>query len=530
MYSVSNQMPMDNYQVVSPAENQTNFLAGQTIRFVIPRNIGFWDPHTSYMRLQVAVENMNYKMCFVDDITSLIDMIRVSHQGTTILETTNYNTLCKFMKDYSQSLSIKQKNAVEDGSCDYIVQSVDYAAQDWNAPRNGSKTITSGCLHGQSLNADASVSLAASAKDCKFNVAMNGVGLFDMPQLCPSIVIGDILVEIRLVQQNADALKVLPSTKAYQKCTALVNAGTTVTLQPHEFVGFTNLADSPFAIGMRFLTITAAGGGAVNAQGGAHTITALAQDNATGNITITTGDAFNANEAGDEFIILSTGNDQVEAVAANTRFVVKRADMMLNVVRPPQEYVESMTRKVLTEGLEIDINAYTAYQATLQSAIKAQTVEIPSFVARAKSVFTIPRVQNAPALTNNGATDANYNGQYQNLKNYRWQIGTRYVPNQPIELDQFLGNLHFSAQHIVELEKALVAANIPVRSLLKAKQNFVCGRALAKHGGSVNLDAGMRLYLEYNDVTQPTVPLDVVSFVNHINRIVIGQNGLTVLG
>ncbi len=528
MYSVSNQMPMENYSIVSPAENQTNFLAGQTIRFNIPRQIGFWDPHTSYLRLQVAAENMNYKMCFVDDITSLIDMIRVSHQGTTILETTNYNTLCKFMKDYSQSLSIKQKNATHDGSCDYIVQSVAGGA-DWNPPVNGSKTVSSGCLNGQSLNGLADVSLAASAKDCKFNLPMSGIGLFDMPQLCPSIVIGDILVEVRLVQQDVNALKVLPSTKAYQKVsTPFTQADLTCVIEPHEFVGYTCLADSPFAIGMEFNTI-AAGGGAISV-GARHPITALAQDNDTGNITITFTTAIDATEAGDELIVLMRGNNGLAAVSADTRFVVKRADLMINVVRPPQEYVESMTRKVLTEGLEIDINAYTAYQATVQAAIKAQTVEIPSFVARAKSVFTIPRLQNAPAYTNNGNTDANYNGQFKDLKNYRWQIGTRYVPNQPIELDQFLGNLHFSAQHIVELEKSLVAAKIPVRSLLKAKQNFVCGRALAKHGGSVNLDAGMRLYLEYNEATSPDVPLDVVSFVNHINRIVIGQNGLTVLG
>ena len=528
MYSVSNQMPMDNYEIVQPAENQTNFLAGQTIRFNIPRNVGFWDPHTSYLRLQVAVENMNYKMCFVDDVTSLIDMIRVSHQGTTILETTNYNTLCKFMKDYSESLSVKQKNAVHNGSVDYVVQSVGGGA-DWGPPTNGSKTVTSGCLHGQGLNANASVSLAASAKDCKFNLPMNGIGLFDMPQLCPSIVIGDILVEIRLVQQNTHALKVLPATKAYQKVSANLTQGDlTCTIEPHEFVGFTCLADSPFAIGMEFNVIDA-GGGAIVA-GARHPITGLAQDNDTGNITITFTTAIDANEAGKNLIVLMRGNDGLAAVNADTRFVVKRADLMLRVVRPPQEYVESMTRKVLTEGLEIDINAYTAYQATLQAAIKAQTVEIPSFVARAKSVFTIPRVQNAPAYSNNGDNDANYNGQYKALKNYRWQIGTRYVPNQPIELDQFLGGLHFSAQHIVELEKALVAAGIPVRSLLKAKQNFICGRALAKHGGSVNLDAGLRLYLEYNAVTDPDVPLDVVSFVNHINRIVIGQNGLTVLG
>lgn len=527
MYSVSNQMPLQNYQIVSPADNQTNFLAGQVIRFTIPRSIGFWDPHTSYLRLQVAVENMNYKMCFVDSVNSLIEMVRVSQNGQTILETTNYNTLQKFLKDYQESLSIKQKNAVEDGSCDYIVQSIAGGA-DWIPPANGPKTVTSAAALGQSLNADASVSIAASAKDCKYNLPLDGVGLFQMKQLCPSIILGDLLVEIRLVSQDTDALKVLPSTKAYQKISAPATQGDlTVTLQPHEFVGFTCLADSPFAIGQGIQFIDN-GGGAIVA-GANHPITALAQDNDTGNITITFTTAVDANEATKQLIVIMKGADDLVAVAEDTRFVVKRADLMLQVVRPPAQYIQAMTQKVLTEGLEIDIDCYTAYQATVQPAIKAQTVEIPSFVSRAKSVITIPRLQNAPKYTNNGATDANYAGQYKSLKNYRWQVGTQYYPNQPVDLSQFLGGLHFSGQHIVELEKALIQADVPVRSLLKTKQNFVCARALAKHGATVNLDAGLRLYLEYNDPTDPDVALDVVSFVKHINRLVIGEQGLVVL-
>ena len=64
MYEPSNNMPLNSYQVVSPADNQTNFLAGQTIRLTIPRSSGFFDPHTSNLRLDVAVENMNYKITY----------------------------------------------------------------------------------------------------------------------------------------------------------------------------------------------------------------------------------------------------------------------------------------------------------------------------------------------------------------------------------------------------------------------------------------------------------------------------------
>jgi hypothetical protein len=530
MYSVSNQMPLQNYQIVSPSENQTNFLAGQVIRFTIPRNIGFWDPHTSYLRLQVAAENMNYKVCFLDSINSIIEMVRVSQNGTTILETTNYNTLTKFLKDYSESLSLKQKNAVADGSCDYIVQATGAGGTGWNPSEaiNGPRTVTSGCLYGQGLNADASVSIDDSAKDCKFNLPLDGVGLFDMPQLCPSIILGDLLVEIRLVQQNADGLKVLPATSVYNKIKAAsIGTGTTnLVIEPHEFNGFTNLADSPYAINqtIRFLDANKD-----VLTGADHLITALSQDNDTGEITITFGTPTDATEDPSNLVVITKGTDGNEAVKVDTRFVVKRSDLMLNVVRPPAQYIESMTRKVLSEGLEIDLNVFTAYQATLQSAIKAQTVEIPSFVSRAKSVFTIPRIQNSPTLTINGATNADVQGQYKSLKNYRWQVGTTYYPNQPIELDQLLGGLHFSQQHIVELEKALIQGDIPVRSLLKTKQNFVVARALAKHGSTVNLDAGLRVYLEYNATTDPDAPLDVVSFVKHINRIVVGEQGVAVL-
>ena len=528
MYKVSNQMPLQNYEIISPADNQTNFLAGQVIRFTIPRSIGFWDAHNSNLRLEVAVENMNYKMAFVDSVSSLIDMIRVSQNGTTILETTNYATLNKLIKDYTESLSLKQRRAVQDGAVDYIVQYDPGVGTGWNPPNNGAKTVTNGCLHGQSLNADASTGIAASAKNCKFELNLEGIGIMNLKELVPSIVLGDLLIEIRLVAQNEDALKVLPSTKSVVKIKAAsIGTGTTqLVIEPKEFIGFTCLADSPYAIGqiIRFVDNTPD-----VLTGADHPITALSQDNDNGEITITFGTATDATEDPAKLFVITKGTNAAEAVTLDTRFVVKRADLQLRVVRPPAQYIEAMTKKVVSEGLEIDIPVYTAYQATVQPAIKQQTIEIPSFVSRAQSVLSCPRVQNAPAFTNNGATDRNLNGQYKNLKNYRWQIGETYYPNVPVELDQFLGGLHFSAQHIVELEKALNASQLPVRSLLKTKQNFVLGRALAKHGASVNLDAGLRIYLEYNDVTNPDVPLDVVSFVRHINRIVVGEQGLTVL-
>jgi hypothetical protein len=81
----------------------------------------------------------------------------------------------------------------------------------------------------------------------------------------------------------------------------------------------------------------------------------------------------------------------------------------------------------------------------------------------------------------------------------------------------------------VELEKALRAASIPLRNLKKAKQNFVVPRCLAKYGSTVNLEKGLRVYLQYDGVVNPVQDLDVVTFVNHINRVMITPAGIQVL-
>mgnify|MGYP003647000117 FL=1 len=535
MYAPSQNMPLNTYQVVSPADNQTNFLAGQTIRLTIPRSTGFFDPHTSNLRIQVAVENMNYKMAFAQScgVASLIDMVRVSVGGQIISETTEYATLKKLFVDYTESLSISQRRATQTGQHDYVLQTENVAGTGWKPSQAnvGPLSVTSGAILGQALNGDASVSIAASAKDCKFLMTLDGVGLFEMLQVVPCVAIGDILVEIRLVQNNSDALKVLPATAIAQNVEAITDTDLTVILDPNAnngFLGFTNASNSPYAVGMEIKVLDAAGD--VVAGANPHILTGIAQDNDTGKITLTfTGAMDGAEAGGDNRIVIVKGTDTNEAVATNTRFVVKRTDLLLNVVRPPPQYIEGIMGKV-NEGMVIDLNAYTTYRATLQSNIKAQTVEIPCFVSRARAVFSVSRKQDKAVLTIDNATDRDLNGQYEGLSNYRWQVGTVYYPNQPVQLDQMLGGLHFSAQHIVELEKAMVSAQLPVRSLLKTKQNFVVGRALAKHGASVNLNAtGLRWYAEYNLTTQPTEALDVVSFVNHTTRVIITPQGVQVM-
>tara|TARA_R110001592_G_scaffold203737_1_gene453628 strand:+ start:159 stop:1778 length:1620 start_codon:yes stop_codon:yes gene_type:complete len=538
MYKPSPNMPLNSFQVVSPCENQTNFRAGQIIRFVIPRSIGYWDPHTSRVQFEVQTENNNFKMCFAHQCgaASLIDMVRVSQNGIVLSETTEYATLANLFSTYSDSISIKQRNSTQNGARDLVlgpnlgdgtVFPNRATTQPWGA-LNRHQT-TSGAVLGQILNGDGSVGMDRTSK--KYQLEMRGIGLFELLNAVPSIAIGDILIEIRLVNFNKSALMVHPATRVPQVSATPVTSGV-ITLTP-PFNGFSNLADSPYVVGMVMNVLGDNGEAVVGST--IQVINSLAQNDDTGVITITCAGNLTAAAAGSSCII-NAGNNGAGDTNLNdaTGFIVSRASLLLQVVSPPQQYVMETANKVSQDGLVLDLNTYTTYRTSITAGINQVTCDIPAMMSRARGILSCPRLNNGVGEFSTYAPDnrnkSNILGQYQQLLRYRTQIGELYYPNQPVQLDQMIKQsiTHFSSQHIVELEKCLNACKIPLRSLLSTKQNFIIPRVLAKYGASVNLEKGIRLYLEYDGVGT-TDPLDVVTFVNHINRVMIGPNGLEVL-
>tara|TARA_Y100000310_G_C20674045_1_gene811874 strand:- start:1068 stop:2642 length:1575 start_codon:yes stop_codon:yes gene_type:complete len=523
MYKPSNNMPLNSFQVVSPCDNQTDFQAGQVIRFLIPKSIGFFDPHTSRVQFEVQVQDNNYKMCFASDsgVVSLIDMIRISQNGQVLEEITDYSTLNNVLHHYSDSLSIRQRKAVQNGAVDYYIDAT-----------NGSKTDTNFVLNGEPMNGDVSSDGTETNKSNKYQFELDCVGLFNLLSVVPSVALGDLLIEMRLVNTNQDALKIYPPTiKNPVLSTNFATGTSTVVLRPPFNVntngnGFNNLSDAPFGIDMRIRACDADGTNVVAID---RRITALAEDDTTGAITITMTPATDASENAKPSFTIYKGNDNLQAVLATTKFVVKKAELLLQVVRPPAQYVEALASKI-NEGMVLDLQTWTSYRNTLHTAVKNQTIDIPCFASRCKGLFTVPRLNQTPTYSRDGSTDRDLQGKFKNLKNYRTQIGETYYPNQPIALSQMLGGQHFSGQHIVELEKMLHSCNYPVRCLAKTKQDFIIPRVLAKYGATSSLvSKGARVYVEYNATTDPDANLDCVSFVCHINRVVISPNGVQVL-
>ena len=519
MYSVSKEMSLQSYQIVNPSENQTDFKAGQIVRFTIPRQIGFFDSHLSKLQMNCRTTGANYKMCFASTqcgVASMFDMVRISQNGRVISEITEYATLQHFIKTYENTLSTQQLDALSKGTCDYSSRAGTQA-----------KAVSYNALMGQSINRSGETSMADAQQDVKFQLTLDFISLFEVLHAVPVMMMGDILIELRLAQTNQEIMKVLPSTSASHVCDAMVQ-GQAITLTPPFTEGFNNLADSPFVVGMSVQARPVAGN--VGLQD--YQITALAQNDTTGVITITTNPTVVANDVGATALAIVKGSDGQVQASATAEFVLSKAEMLLQVVKPPDQYVRDLASQVETEGLMVDMDTFTTYRATVLDAIKQQTITIPTTQSRAKAVFSVLRPGNqAPAFELDNSNDFEFEGKYGGLLDYRSQIDGEYYPNQPVDLRQFLGGFHFSQEHLRELEKAFDSAGIPFRSVDALKQNFVIGRALSSYGSSTNLTATpINLYLNYSGQgPAPAGAMDVVSYLHHTVRVAITPMGIEVM-
>lgn len=511
MYSVSKEMPLQSYAIVNPSENQTDFLPGQIIRWTIPRNIGFFDSHLSFAQFNVRTSGANYKMCFSSPkagVASMIDMVRITQGGRVLSEITEYATLQHFIKTYENSLSVEQVQALGKGC-------VDYGSETPTLPMAGSYNA----LLGQGLNRSGEAGATAMEQDVKFQLTLDFIALFEILHVVPVMAMGDLLVEIRLTDSSEKIMKVLPATGQSFTIDALGAPDVTTALAP-PFVGFTNLADSPFIVGQS-ITFNLAPTEVV--------IKSLSQDIGTGKIHI--GFTADAAAAGSTSFKITKGADGNADPNVDTGFVVSSSTLQLQVVKPPDQYVADVARQVETGQMVIDMDSYTTYRSTILSSIKNQTVTLPTTQARAKAFFSVPRKGNQVLKFEvDGSKDYDFNGQWDDLKSYRSQIDGQYYPNQPVDLKMFTGNRSFPQEHIRELEKSFDSAGLPFVSLEALKQNFVIARALSSYGSSTNLTGTpINLYVEYNTNVAPSNSLDVVSFLHHTVRLAISPMGVEIL-
>ena len=519
MYSVSSAMSMDNFSVVQPSTSQAQYNSQNIVRFILPRNLGFFDAGQSFLELEVQVENNNYPMTFSNDIgaNALIEFVKISQNGVEIESIDRYAELAQIYKCYGETFNARQRNAAKD------LSRVSNSSQQNTFKRgNGKNPTFSGRLGG----AGDSAGNFAMTKKCYID--LNLTGLFSMDSLVPLVALGDVEIEIRF-QKDSEALIVEPSVKHKHSIVGQISSSATSLTLDKSYEGFLNLGTSPFVVGMEVTLYDSD-----DSSKSAATLTAVSEDK-DGLITLTAsgGWATGNSTATGNYILITKGTNSVAAVATTTKYTINKANMYLHIVRPPQKYMEQLAKQVGGGGLTLDLNSWTCYKNVVKKELPSQTLEIPCYAMRAKAVLTIlNEMAQSQEFKVDNSKDYNMNGEYESLETYQYQDGNgQRFPTRPVDVSSLNEDFpRVPAQHSHELSKALMGSNIPYNSFKRVLENFVIARTFGRYGSTSNLSTqgGLRVYLDYTAATKPTKDLQSLSWCNHINRVVVGGNGIQV--
>ena len=213
------------------------------------------------------------------------------------------------------------------------------------------------------------------------------------------------------------------------------------------------------------------------------------------------------------------------SAATQINYTISNLEMLLLQVQPPQQYITSMMNQVASsKGLSMDFRTWTLYRFNLSTKNGLTNQLIPANQQRAYSILSLPL---DIALQNDIAADS-FKGITDGCQNYQYVFGGSLIPDRPIDLVRYTQTpARTDALHIVELEKTLVNCGYGVRNLLRVPNRFVLGRAFSKYGQVMNLDsADLSLRVEYSAATEEKLFEHFVQFLRRVN---ISSNGVTVM-
>jgi len=529
MLSVSNSLPVSNYSVKVVSEANGTVFNPQTnsrIRLTLPSSLGMVDMHSSYLQCKFRVVPPTqavaaaagdrrdcYNMVIGEDqgIEACFRNVKVSVDNKAVEEIQNYNVLHKFKKDFSEDNAQKTVDSV----LDRAIQTNDGAGYYCRTYTPGTPLVT----YNQPL---------------KHIAKMGCSGVLSLPVGLPILATGKLDIEIEL----EDAARVLaPRTQFNSIGVSGTTTGAGVLSQvdvsftdgttDYSTHGFTDASDCPFSVGNTIrIRGSVAGGNDLDFR---RLVTGVTNNGAGGTIRVTFADSPAGGQNAAAFnggnISCEIGRDENNAVRASQyQYEITEVEYIVRSIEMPPPYLQSLQKRIQQNAFMMDIPTYSSYLGTLQAAINRQTINIPTFSSRVKSVLSVP-VQAAQLDYGHSRR-----GVLDNIRNYQAQIGSRREPSRAVDLtNTTLSTSQFASQeYLHELKKLLHANGVGVRSLRFHRENFAMCRSLSAMGGSEDLsDKGFRYDIEYN--AAPTAK-NVFSFVYHLKRIMVTPAGLEVMG
>ena len=537
MFAVKESMPVMNYstKVISDqAGSVFDPVNNSRIRINVPSSLSMVDLRNSYIQFEMSVKapsgagtsaaagNNTFVMKLGNEQGSeqIFRNMRCYLDNREVENIAHVNILEKFKSAYGEDVSLK---------------GLDATFNHGGFPTNGnpSSFVTNADITQGFMTLNRVPTKQVYRPKCS--------GLWNYPNGLPLLLLGNLTMEwdledsARVLTTRANKLSGVTLAQPAQNAavTTFTLVAPTQASEPHwngYGWGDTNAEvqkNCPFTIGnVEIIRGSLTGDVAIEVT---REITAVtAPDAGTGNIQITVaGVDLNAAAPNDDFtieVLFGYSGAGVQDAEKYT-YEISKVEFVCRAIELPPQYIQGAMRRVQGEGFQMDIQTYTNYVNNILENVGTQSVLIPNYNSRIKSVLSVP--------LKNVQTDYFYDrkGKIDNLKDYQAIIGQRREPQRPVSVvnQTSSANAFPPQEHLHELTKALSASGQDVRTLRNFRDNFAMSRSLSYDGSSESLqDKGFRF--EFNFNSNVVTPKILYSYVYGLKRIMVSaQSGLEVI-
>jgi hypothetical protein len=564
IWQTKDTIPIEQTEKAISSTNGLSYTAGQVIDIYIPPTTRFIIGKDSYLEFDVEIalpSNTAGQLIRLqlDGETGAQCLVRTlsvfaGNKQTLLEQIVAYNTMVSIKYDYETNDTLKGKRTVEGAT-----QSIADLRGSLGTMETSLNNFKSNPYYKKVANATTAVEFNTATYYQKARITMPiHSGIFGSEKVFPCVHTNGITLSLEL-ENNTNVFRMLDSVSQNRRIRAnpLVNGfngvgGTVATgnaiteifVEPRN--SNFSVENFPFVVGQTFKVVSV---DYVAAPMPVSTITQIEVNTAYIKITFTSVVNTAELDPGDEYYLVDAS---VESSATfNPSYTVSKVNLVVKEVNMGDMYLKDMDDCIKGGGLiEIDVNAVTNYQFSTLASDRVANVRIPVMNSRCRSVLACgvdsSRYATKDAISATGTynistatADKTLNscrtgleGLSDQLSEYNWFINGRLQPSRPINVSKISNKLSISAQHIVELEKALASSSfIQPLSFEAYNRNFVIGRTLGIQDNMVydarNKD--FNLQLNYNETEVPTKNKLWNCYVFHVRRIVIKNESVSVV-
>ena len=428
----SNKIPIAQKSVSIPAENGTNYIAGQEIRIRIEPTLKFFNPSETYLQANVLIRPPTFSASGTDNLPcptrlqldaetgfqSLCRSVRIhDSNGVLLEEIENYNTMVSVKYDYSTNDSLKNKRAISEGANKHMIEC------------RGTRGSTVSVANNYHNNQYCEIPTSAGAVESASFTAANFIpakcciplhtGIMSNDKIFPNMLLGGITVTI-LLEDNTRVFRQMDGVLRHRRLTldpeffdrknaAGANASvptngsfSSIRLRQRNSVANSTFK-CPFVVGEKLGFERYVSGNASvvaftkgGAGGGPQTTFPIIKE------IVTEGDYIRLNFNASAVVAgkgMDSGTEEIfvfsksvgDASAYDATYLVSDVNLIVQEVMPGAAYESSMIKKMKEGGtINYDFLSSTTYKYSQLASDRVANIRLPINNSRCKSILCVP--------------------------------------------------------------------------------------------------------------------------------------------